>query len=116
MTLEREVFSRANDTRPKSPRSMKVSNELVRADRFAQRPGRLLHRLHDVLIAGAPAQVAGEPLANVALAGRGFRFQERVRRQHHAGRAISALQTMLIPEPLLDRAALPAPGQPFYGR
>ena len=36
----------------------------------AQRAGRLLHRLDDVLVAGAPAQVAGEPLADVGLARR----------------------------------------------
>src|SRR5947208_9085948 len=74
---------------------------LAGADRFAQRASRLLHGLHDVLIAGAPAQIAGEALADVGLAGRRVVLQQRVRRQQHAWRAVSALQAMLIPEPLL---------------
>src|ERR1700687_1669711 len=70
------------------------------ADRLSERRCRLLHRLDDVLIAGAPAQVSGEPFANIGLARIRLVFQQRVRCEQHAGCAVAALQTMLIPEAL----------------
>src|SRR5438552_534750 len=110
---EREAFSRASDARPRG--SLVPASPLARADRFAQGASRLLHGLHDVLIAGAPAQVAGEALANVGFAGRRVVSQQRVRRQQHPWRAVSALQAMLIPEPLLERVQPASVGQPLDG-
>ena len=85
-----------------------VRRYLAGAGRLAERPGRLLHGFHDVVVAGAPAQVAGEPLANVGLARIRLVLQQRVRREQHAGRAVAALQAVLIPEALLQRVQLAA--------
>ena len=45
--------------------------------------------------------------------GVGVVLQQRVRRQQHAGRAVSALQAMLIPESLLERVQRAALREPF---
>ena len=65
-----------------------------------------LHRADDVLIAGAPAQVALEAVAN--LLGRRIRVgaQDLVRGEHHARRAEAALQAVLGPERVLQRGEL----------
>ena len=89
---------------------------LVAPAGWAERPRRLLHGFHDVLIAGAPAQVAGEAL-------RGYRPRSdsadvsaaRVRRQQHPGCAEAALQAVLIPEALLQRVQRAAWCQPLDG-
>ena len=45
--------------------------------------------------------------------GVGVVLQQRVRRQQHAGRAVAALQAVLIPEPLLERVQRAALRQPL---
>src|SRR6516162_294537 len=86
---------------------------LAGADWFAHLLGSLLHGLDDVLIAGAAAQVARQALANGRLAGIWVLLEQRVRRQHHARRAVPALKTVLIPEALLKRVKCPAVGEPL---
>src|SRR5882672_1066445 len=61
------------------------------------------HRLHDVLVAGAPAQVAGKPPPHVFLCRVGVAVEQGLGGQHHARRAEAALQAVLLLEPLLDR-------------
>src|SRR6185503_12285071 len=101
--------------------SMVIAVSLVRCGlnsrrrRLAKDAGRLLHCLDDVLIAGTPAQVAGEPFADVGLARRGVALEQRIGGQQHAGRAVAALQAVLIPEPLLKRMQVPTRGQSFDG-
>src|SRR5579863_900492 len=68
----------------------------------AQRGGGVLHRLDDVHVTGAAAEVAGDRLADLQLAGIGVALQQRVARDHHARRAETALQTVLLPEAVLD--------------
>src|SRR5690606_37388963 len=68
--------------------------------------GRVLDRLHDVLVASAAAEVALQPVANL-LFGRIRVALEQVGRGHdHAGRAVAALQAVLLPEAFLDRVQL----------
>src|SRR4029453_8477784 len=82
---------------------------------LAERAGRLLHRFHNVLVAGAPAQVSGEPLTNVGLARIGLMLEEGIGRQQHARRAVAALQAVLIPEALLQRVQFAVCREPFDG-
>src|SRR5882672_754330 len=69
--------------------------------------GRLLHGLYDVLVAGAAAQVALEPVPDLVL--RRVRIAlEQVRGSHdHAGCAEAALQGVLLVERLLHRVQPP---------
>ena len=68
----------------------------------------VLHGLHDVLISGAAAQVAGDAPANVVFAGLGILLKQRIRRHQHAGRAEAALQAVLFFEAFLQRMELPS--------
>src|ERR1700758_2955927 len=63
--------------------------------------GRPQHRLHDVLVAGAAAEVAGQRPADVLLGGVRVLVQQGLGRHHHAGRAEPALQAVLLAEALL---------------
>ena len=45
--------------------------------------------------------------------GFGVVLEQRVRREHHAGRAVAALQAVLVPERLLERVQRPALRQPL---
>src|SRR6056297_3671293 len=58
-------------------------------------------RLHDVVIAGAAADIALEIVADLRLGGRRVFFQQRRRRHHHTRRAEPALQPVMILECLL---------------
>src|SRR6187551_2631669 len=60
--------------------------------RAAHGAGGVEDRLHDVLVAGAAAEVALEGLAYVLLGRRGVLLQEARRRHDHAGRAVAALE------------------------
>src|SRR5882757_7690245 len=73
------------------------------------------HRLHDVLVAGAPAQVAGQRPADVFLARVGVLVQQGLGGHHHPGGAEPALQAVLLLEALLQRVQLTRGGQPFDG-
>src|SRR4029077_18806577 len=67
---------------------------------------RVLDRLHDVHVAGASAEVAGDRLADLKLARVGIRRDECRRGHHHPGRAETALQAMLLVGSLLDGSEL----------
>src|SRR4029077_8840932 len=81
----------------------------------AQLLGRVLDGFDDVDIAGAAAEIAGDRLADLRLARIGVLLQEGVAGQHHAGRAVAALEAMLLPEAFLDRMELAVLGEPFDG-
>ena len=75
-----------------------------RGDRLAaQLAGRVLHRLDDVLVAGAAAQIARDAPANLFLTGRWILLQKDIRRHQHARCAVAALQPVLLFESFLQR-------------
>ncbi len=61
------------------------------------------HRVEDLLVAGAAAEVAGERLADLGLARRGVAREQVVRRHDQARRAEAALHRARLEEGLLDR-------------
>src|SRR5437867_11889237 len=72
----------------------------------AHRLGGGLHGLDDVDVTRTPAEVALEALADLVF-GRVGVLLEKVGRGHdEAGRAVTALQPVLVPESLLDRLEL----------
>src|ERR1700761_300377 len=77
--------------------------------------GRPQHRFHDVLVAGAAAEVAGYRPPHVFLGGIGVAVEQVLGRHHHARGAEPALQAVLLPEPLLDRVQLAGRGQALHG-
>src|ERR1700753_2168545 len=77
--------------------------------------GRPEHRLHDVLVAGAAAQVARYRPPHVFLGGIGVAVEQVLGRHHHPRRAEPALQAVLLPETLLDRVQLAGRGQALHG-
>src|SRR5207244_930872 len=77
--------------------------------------GRVLHRLDDLHVAGAAADVAAERLADFVLARAGIAAQQPGRRHDEAGRAIAALRAELLVEPALDCGEPPVPAEPFDG-
>src|SRR6267143_869662 len=72
-----------------------------------------LDRLHDVVIAGAPAQIAFQLMSDQLLGRLGIAFEHLVDRHDHAGRAEPALEPVLLPEPLLNRVELAVLRQPL---
>src|SRR6516162_8131703 len=73
------------------------------------------HRLDDVLVAGAAAQVAGQRPAHVFLGGVGVLVEQRLGGHHHARGAEPALQAVLLLEALLQRVQLAGGGQALDG-
>src|SRR5215475_2888127 len=73
--------------------------------------GRVPDRLHDVDVPGAATEVAGDGLANLRLARVRISREERAAGHHHAGRAVAALEPVLLPEALLQRMELAIPLQ-----
>ena len=74
-----------------------------------------LHRPDDVVVAGAPAQVALEPAADLVL-GRLRVVVEQVDRLHdHARRAVAALEGVTLVEGGLHRVQLAVLGEPLDG-
>src|SRR6516162_10224556 len=65
--------------------------------------GRKLDRLHNVLVAGAAAQIARDAPANLFLTGRWILLQKDIRRHQHARCAVAALQPVLLFESFLQR-------------
>src|SRR6185369_2677129 len=61
------------------------------------------HRLDDLRVAGAATEIARERLADLVLARRRIVEQERLRRQHDAGRAVAALRGATLGERGLER-------------
>src|SRR5262249_40934538 len=79
----------------------------------AHLPRRPQDRLDDVLVAGAAAQVARQPPADVVLRGVGTLVEQGLGGEHHARRAESALQAVLVLEPLLQRVQLAGAAEPL---
>src|ERR1700722_14950918 len=77
--------------------------------------GRPEHRFHDVLVAGAAAQVAGQRPPHVFLRRIGVAVEQVLGGHHHARRAEPPLEAGLLPEPLLDRVQLARRGQALHG-
>src|SRR5262249_145934 len=69
----------------------------------------VFHCIHDMLVPRASAEIALEPLTNLSLIRLRMLLQQSTRRHDHPGRAIAALQTMVLPETLLHRM------QPRFG-
>ena len=63
----------------------------------------LFNRVNDLLVAGAAAEILENRLANLIARRARMLQQKRVRREHHAGRAIAALDRAAIHERLLQR-------------
>src|SRR6266436_2675367 len=68
--------------------------------------GRPLDRLHDVVIAGAPAEIAFQLMPDQLLRGLRIPLEHLVHGHDHAGGAEPALQPVLLPKPHLDRVQL----------
>src|SRR5579883_751523 len=71
--------------------------------------------LHDIVVAGAAADVALKPFADFPFARVGMVLHQIQRAHHHAGGAETTLQAMIVTERLLHRVQLPVLGQPFDG-
>src|SRR5580698_131405 len=107
---------------PAAPRSSRTSRWQRRRWRlslhlngFAHHLARRLHRLDDVLIAGAAAQVRGEHVDKVLVADVQI-FLQHVRCQHQkTRRAIAALQAVIVDEGLLQHRQLVAVGKALDG-
>src|SRR5580658_2063044 len=69
------------------------------------------HGPHDVLVAGAPADLPGERLTDLLRCRVRVVIKQPPRGHHHAGGAEPALQPVTLAEPLLDRVELSARGQ-----
>ena len=74
------------------------------------------HGLHDVLVAGAAAQVARERPPDLVLGRVRVLVEEGLGGQHHPGRAEAALEAVLLLEPLLQRVQLARAGEPLDRR
>src|ERR1700694_902586 len=68
--------------------------------------GSVLHRLDDVDVAGAAAEVAGDRLANLELRRVPVLLEQRAGRHQHARRAVAALEAVLLPKALLHGVEL----------
>src|SRR5689334_7642345 len=75
-----------------------------------------LHRVDDVLVTGAAAQVAFESVANFLFGGVGVVGEQLPGAQNHAGRTEAALQSVLVPECFLDRIEAAICREPFDGQ
>src|SRR5437660_49567 len=73
----------------------------------------MLDGAHDVLIAGAAADVTFETLANLSFSRIGVVLEQLVRGHNHARGAETALQAMLFPECILDRVQASFRGESF---
>ena len=76
---------------------------------------RQLDRVEDLLIAGAAADIAAEPLLDLLAIGERIDAQRRGRRHHHAGNAIAALAGTGLVEGLLQQRQIALPREPFDG-
>ena len=75
--------------------------------------GRGSHRIHDVLVSGAAAQVAVEAMTDLLIGRVGVAIEDLLGGHDHAWSAEAALQTVLIPERFLDLVELAVGGHPF---
>src|SRR5690242_4423063 len=82
---------------PSGVSSVTVTSRVLRAHRLR----RDLHRLDDPLVAGATAEVPGEPFLDLVEAGVRVVLQERLDGDDEARRAEAALQPVRLAEGLL---------------
>src|SRR5512132_1211344 len=82
------------------------SLDLRRLGRVGLDPGGVLNSLHDVHVAGAPTDVAGDGPPDVLVGGVRVAFEEGLSDQHHPWGAGAALEAMLLLERYLDRIEL----------
>src|SRR5262245_42779066 len=75
-----------------------------------------LDRFDDEVVAGAPAKIAREHLADLVRRRMGMLLEERVGRQQDAGRAVAALEAVLVLEGLLERRQALVRGDALYRR
>src|SRR5207244_9612515 len=68
-----------------------------------------LDRLHDVVVAGAATEVALELVADLLFRRLRIPLEQLVGGPDHTRRAEAGLETVLLPEPLLDRMTLAVP-------
>src|SRR6516225_402553 len=73
------------------------------------------HCVDDVLVSGAAADVALEPVANLLFAGSGVTVDNLLGGHDHPRSAESALEAVLVPEGFLYRIELAVVCQPFHG-
>ena len=73
----------------------------IRASHFTLLRG-FLHRCHDLHVSRAHAQIPRQTLANLLFAGVRVLAQQRVGRHDHSGRAVSALEAVVLDEGLLN--------------
>src|SRR5947207_15792097 len=66
-----------------------------------------------MLITGATAQISIQPMPNLFARRIWIAINNLGRSYDHPGRAIAALQSVMFPEPFLDRMQLPIRGQSF---
>src|SRR6476469_3175513 len=79
---------------------------------------RICHRLHgleDVPVPGAAADVALQRLLDLVLGRARVLAQQRGRTHEHPGRAVAALESVMLVEGLLQRRQLLALAEPFDG-
>src|SRR5205823_5269934 len=74
---------------------------------------RVLDRLHDVLVTRATAEVAFERVPDLLVGRMRVALEQRHARQDHARRAVAALQTVFLPESLLNRVQFAVLRQTF---
>ncbi len=74
------------------------------------------HGVHDVLVAGAAAQIAVETLADFLVGGVRIALDDLLGGHDHSGRAETALQAVLVPEGFLHGIELAAGGESFDGQ
>jgi len=96
-------------TRHRSPRSR------ARCDWLGHFARGVSDGCNNVLVAGAPAYIAAESLANVGVRRVGLAIKEVMRAHDHAGGTEAALQAVLLPEPVLKGMQLVTCGQTLYG-
>jgi hypothetical protein len=77
--------------------------------------GGVLNRFDDVLVAGAAAQIPFEPVANLVHAGIGIPIEYLRGGHDHSRRAVTALQTVLLPESFLHGMQISVCGHAFNG-
>src|SRR5262249_4546163 len=90
----------------------------VRVSAMSARPhfrGSVHHRFDDLVVAGAPAQVAGQPVSDLGLARVGLALEERLGGHDEPRRADAALERGVLEEHLLDRVERLAPGRALDG-
>src|SRR5581483_11092773 len=96
------------------PRSQPPAVRNTNSSTLSARFGCLEHGLHDVDVAGAHAQLAGQGFADLVLAWLGVVVEELDGAEDHAWRTEAALQRVALLEGALQRVELAVVCQAFY--